>query len=79
MMIFLTILTVGFPEWKKGALTGVEGKPLAPGAEQGEALDLVTQEIEDRGFIVANFESCRLGAVWVTWPMTFGPACCGSR
>ncbi|MGB0747004.1 MAG: hypothetical protein ACPGSP_08515 [Alphaproteobacteria bacterium] len=35
---------------------GVEGKPLAPGAEQGEALDLVTQEIQDRGFIVANFE-----------------------
>ena len=35
---------------------GVDGKPLTPGAEQNEALDLVTQEIQDRGFIVANFE-----------------------
>ena len=30
---------------------GVDGKPLAPGAEQGEALDLVTQEIQDLSLI----------------------------
>ena len=57
---------------------GVDGKPLTPGAEQGEALDLVTQEIQDRGFIVANFEKlagwARSGSLW---PMTFGLACCG--
>ena len=32
---------------------GVDGKPLAPGAEQGEALDLVTQE----GFRIAALSS----------------------
>jgi len=57
---------------------GVDGKPLTPGAEQAEALDLVTQEIQDRGFIVANFEKlagwARSGSLW---PMTFGLACCG--
>ena len=57
---------------------GVDGKPLAPGAEQGEALDLVTQEIQDRGLIEANFEKLASWALsWSLWPMTFGQACCG--
>ena len=56
---------------------GVDGKPLAPGAEQGEALDLVTQEIQDRGFIVANFENSPAGRGPGRRPMTFGLACCG--
>lgn len=63
---------------------GVSSKPgsqaLAPipqGAEQDELLKAVTDEIQDRGFVVAQLDKvvnwARTGSLW---PLTFGLACC---
>jgi NADH-quinone oxidoreductase subunit B len=51
--------------------------PLAPGADQDQVLRTVTDELQDKGFIVANLDKAvnwaRTGSMW---PMTFGLACC---
>jgi NADH-quinone oxidoreductase subunit B len=51
--------------------------PLAPGAEQDALLRAATEEIENRGFVVASLDGllnwARSGSLW---PMTFGLACC---
>jgi len=53
------------------------GVPLAPGAAQDTALQLVTDELTDKGFVVANLDKiinwARTGSLW---PMSFGLACC---
>lgn len=52
-------------------------KPIPPGAEQDELLSRVTDELNERGFVVANVDKlvnwARTGSLW---PMTFGLACC---
>jgi len=54
-----------------------ESAPLPPGALQREALGFVTEEINRKGFIIANMDKvagwARTGSMW---PMTFGLACC---
>jgi NADH-quinone oxidoreductase subunit B len=51
---------------------------LPPGPGQDELLARATQRLEEKGFLVANFEHlvdwARTGSIW---PMTFGLACCG--
>jgi NADH-quinone oxidoreductase subunit B len=51
--------------------------PLAPGADQDAYLKTFTDEIQDKGFVVAKFDAlldwARTGSLW---PMTFGLACC---
>ena len=55
---------------------GVSGA-LPPGAAQDAVLKAVTDEISDRGFVVAHLDKvvnwARTGSLW---PMTFGLACC---
>ena len=52
-------------------------RPLPPGAEQDHVLKSVTDELSDRGFVVAQVDKlvnwARTGSLW---PMTFGLACC---
>ena len=62
---------------------GVESKPgsdlqpIPPGAEQDALLSQVADELNERGFVVANLDKVvnyvRTGSLW---PMTFGLACC---
>jgi NADH-quinone oxidoreductase subunit B len=63
---------------------GVDSKPgsqsLAPvpsGTDQDALLKAVTDEIQDRGFVVAQLDKvvnwARTGSLW---PLTFGLACC---
>ena len=53
------------------------GAPLAPGPEQDRVLRNVGEELQDKGFIVAQLDKL---AGWAQsgslWPMTFGLACC---
>ena len=53
------------------------GRPLEPGAEQDGALSRVTDEITEKGFVVAQLDKLvnwsRSGSLW---PMSFGLACC---
>ena len=60
-----------------GVGTDAPAAPLAPGAAQDQVLRTVTDEIQDKGFIVANLDKAvnwaRTGSMW---PMTFGLACC---
>ena len=70
---------------EKGSLgMGVTTNPLAgdavsltPGAEQEALLNQVTDELQDKGFVLANVDKlvnwARAGSLW---PMTFGLACC---
>ncbi|MCZ6531237.1 MAG: NADH-quinone oxidoreductase subunit B, partial [Chloroflexi bacterium] len=53
------------------------GKPLPPGPEQDAALAMVTGELQDKGFIIAQFDKL-VGWAQASslWPMTFGLACC---
>ena len=55
---------------------GVSG-PLPPGAAQDAVLKAVTDELADKGFVVAQMDKvvnwARTGSLW---PMTFGLACC---
>ena len=51
--------------------------PLPPGADQTAVLTTVTDELADKGFVVAQADKlvnwARTGSLW---PMTFGLACC---
>ena len=51
--------------------------PLNPGKDQDAMLGVVTDELTDKGFVVANMDKlvnwARTGSLW---PMTFGLACC---
>ena len=50
---------------------------LAPGAQQDQLLRTVTDELQDKGSVVAQLDKlvawARTGSLW---PMTFGLACC---
>ena len=51
--------------------------PLPPGSDQDAVLKHATQQLQDKGFLVAQFDKL---AGWAQtgslWPMTFGLACC---
>ncbi|MGP1252989.1 NADH-quinone oxidoreductase subunit B family protein [Algihabitans albus] len=52
-------------------------QPIPPGAEQDRVLKQATDDLQDKGFIVANLDKL---AAWAQsgslWPMSFGLACC---
>ncbi|MBM3549758.1 MAG: NADH-quinone oxidoreductase subunit B [Alphaproteobacteria bacterium] len=53
------------------------GTPVAPGPVQDRLLRAVTDELSDKGFVIAQVDKlvawARTGSLW---PMTFGLACC---
>src|SRR6185437_16072250 len=53
------------------------GAPVPPGASQDALLRRAADEMQDKGFIVAQLDKlvnwARTGSLW---PMTFGLACC---
>jgi NADH-quinone oxidoreductase subunit B len=53
------------------------GAPVPPGASQDALLSRAADELQDKGFIVAQLDKlvnwARTGSLW---PMTFGLACC---
>ncbi len=52
-------------------------KPLAPGADQDAVLARAAQQLQDKGFLITQFDKL---AAWAQtgsmWPMSFGLACC---
>jgi NADH-quinone oxidoreductase subunit B len=58
-------------------VTPTHAEPLPPGPAQAQLLRAVTDEISDKGFVLANLDKvvnwARTGSMW---PMTFGLACC---
>lgn len=54
-----------------------ENLPIAQGSDQDALLNQVTDEISNKGFVVAKLDDlanwARTGSLW---PMTFGLACC---
>src|SRR5215472_10438548 len=52
-------------------------RPLPPGSEQNLLLRAATEEVQNKGFVVATFDNlvnwARTGSLW---PMSFGLACC---
>ena len=59
-------------------MANAQGQPIPPGEAQNEALKLVTDELGDKGFVIAKLDRlvnwARTGSLW---PMSFGLACCG--
>ena len=55
----------------------VTGQPLPPGNDQDALLNAIGDEIQNKGFVLANVDKlvnwARSGSLW---PMTFGLACC---
>ncbi len=55
----------------------LDGAPVPPGAAQDVILRRAGEELQDKGFIVAQMDKL---AAWAQagslWPMTFGLACC---
>ncbi len=53
------------------------GRIFEPGPDQDAALKAVTDELTDKGFVIAQMDKlvtwARCGSIW---PMTFGLACC---
>ncbi len=53
------------------------GAPVPPGPQQDKLLSAVTDEISEKGFVVAQLDKL---AAWAQtgslWPMSFGLACC---
>ncbi len=51
--------------------------PLEPGTDQDAVLGRAAQQLQDKGFLIAQFDKL---AGWAQtgslWPMTFGLACC---
>ncbi len=60
-----------------GVGTGDIAKPLEPGRDQDAVLARAAQQLQDKGFLIAQFDKL---AGWAQtgslWPMTFGLACC---
>jgi NADH-quinone oxidoreductase subunit B len=56
---------------------GDAASPIAPGPQQDALLRQATDQIAEKGFVVAQFDKlvswARCGSLW---PMTFGLACC---
>jgi len=58
-------------------VTAADTRALGPGADQDRMLRTVTDELQDKGFVVAQLDKlvawARTGSLW---PMPFGLACC---
>ena len=53
------------------------GGPIPPGPEQDAFLKMVTNEVQDKGFLLTSAEALLdWGRTGSLWPMTFGLACC---
>src|SRR4051812_48836234 len=64
-------------EGSAGMGVSTDLRPLPPGQDQDRAIQQVTDELQDKGFVVAQMDKlvnwARTGSLW---PMTFGLACC---
>ncbi|HLN22855.1 MAG TPA: NADH-quinone oxidoreductase subunit B family protein [Patescibacteria group bacterium] len=60
-----------------GLTTTSSAGPIGPGDQQDAILQAVTDELNEKGFVLANVDKlvnwARTGSMW---PMTFGLACC---
>jgi NADH-quinone oxidoreductase subunit B len=61
----------------ESALAGAGARPMGPGAQQDLILGRATEELTEKGFLVAQLDKL---SAWAQsgslWPMTFGLACC---
>ncbi|WP_205762439.1 NuoB/complex I 20 kDa subunit family protein [Magnetospirillum aberrantis] len=60
-----------------GLVTPTHAAPLPSGAAQDGVMQMVTDQLQDKGFVLASVDKlvnwARTGSMW---PMTFGLACC---